>query len=702
MAAHPQRDGDDMMLVDEEYDVDGDDQLIDDDDVVGQTRASPPSEAHYPERSLQDSKQSNTRRRRPLESSQASSSIDKSIRKREQREREKEQQKQLLAKLIEIFETGGGTCAVQQGQKKFPWVDLPAALIRIGCYFAGWPEKCLPKMSDKHPDRIDASTGPSQWSLKQKRAMEAQINKGAVKVLPRPDNRAVIFEIVDDFGNVKDSTVEFSENWVRNKLLGLGVVANSPVPIPHPHPPAHVGYPSEPRQLSSSAMATDIDYSPPQQQHNTLALPPIRSNVDYNERLELPSLSQMTSMNGLHTPEDDSRSPSPMSNLSDGRFHPGSLHLHPSMRQASYHHPSKYPASYSQDDLLHTRGRILSLEHGLPRNTSSLRSTSRHRPTHPHHHHPYSQTMSTSSVSSMRSRPPSPYSSHAYPQSHSRSHSGVVPSLALLTDSPEFTSANTPTRKNHSNGSSPSMTGPASAGAGQRLPSHVPNVPSSVVAWDAQSRGWVLKVQSDRGFRSLPCLAGGVVCWHKDADEWECRSSQPEAGRALWNRHTASWELYPVSEAETREFMASPHLASQAVYPTHLPDLEGTCVFDAERLQSWVFSTTPESESRLPLSPCIIVWSVRRKQWSLLSETPQDVDVTWSQKDHAWHFSMPTTTAKPRRHSRDHSASPTSPRPSSAPHSNTLPPMIIRATSPIQSPPRSSAPRPLSTASSSF
>jgi len=43
-------------------------------------------------------------------------------------------------------------------------------------------------MSDKHPDRIDASTGPSQWSLKQKRAMEAQIMKGAVKVLPRPDS----------------------------------------------------------------------------------------------------------------------------------------------------------------------------------------------------------------------------------------------------------------------------------------------------------------------------------------------------------------------------------------------------------------------------------------------------------------------------------------------------------------------------------
>jgi len=191
MANHP---ADDMMLIDEEYDGEGDDQLIDDDDVqptIPHTeRASPSSldTSSYPERSLSDPKP-NSRRRRPQESSVGpQASIDKSIRKREQREREKEQQKQLLAKLIEIFEAGGGTCAVQQGQKKFPWVDLPAALIRIGCYFAGWPEKCLPKMSDKHPDRIDASTGPSQWSLKQKRAMEAQINKGAVKVLPRPDS----------------------------------------------------------------------------------------------------------------------------------------------------------------------------------------------------------------------------------------------------------------------------------------------------------------------------------------------------------------------------------------------------------------------------------------------------------------------------------------------------------------------------------
>ena len=456
-------------------------------------------------------------------------------------------------------------------------------------------------------------------------------------------------------------------------------------------------------------MNTDIDYSPQQQLH-TLALPPIRSNTDYNnnERLDLPSLSLI---NGLHTPEDDSRSPSPMSNLSDGRYHPGSLHLHPSMRHSSCLPRSTFPASYSQDDLLPTRGRVLTLEHGLPRTASSLRSTSRHRPTHPHHHHPYSQPVSSGSVSSIRSRPPSPpYSIHSYPQSHSRSHSGITapPSLALMTDNSEFTS--TPTRKNHSNGSSPSM---PSAGS-QRLPSHVPSVPSSVVAWDAHTRGWVLKVQSDRAFRSLPCLAGGVVCWHKESDEWECRSSQLEAGRALWNRHNACWEFFPGAEA-----VLSASATAAAVYPTHLPDLEGICVYDSERLHSWVFSTTPESIARLPITPCVIVWSVKRKQWSLLSESPQDVDVTWSVHDNAWHFSMPTGGSSgrrrtTRRYSRDEEddgfvdvESPTtSPRPASAPHAvaaNKLPPMVIRASSPIQSPPpRSSVLRPISTASSSF
>lgn len=550
-------------------------------------------------------------------------------------------------------------------------------------------------MSDKHPDRIDASTGPSQWSLKQKRAMEAQIAKGAVKVLPRPDStypsisrfshpathsrailarpdRAVIFEVVDDYGNVKDSTVEFSENWVRNKLLGHTPPAPHAVPTPT--------YAPESRHMSFT-MTADTDYSP---QNHTLALPPIRSHVDYNERLDLPSLSK--SLSGLHTPEDGSRSPSPMSNFSDGRYYPSSLH--PGIRQ-SYSLPGRiaYPSS-SQDDLFPTRGRVLTLEHGLPRTATSLRSTSRPRTNHALHHHPYSQAMASSSVSSIRSRPPSPPSVNTH--SHSRSHSGIGPT-PLITS--EFALRGGAQEKTPlSNGASPS------AGAQQRFPSHVPNVPSSVVAWDAHSRGWILKLQHDSSFRTLPCKGGGLVCWRKELDEWECRSAQHEIGRAIWNRHLSRWELHLPSEEDVDASVASPHLARHAIFPTHLPSFEGTCSYDSEHLHAWVFTPSPDAEAQLPVSPCTIVWSIGRKQWSLLPQSPHDADISWSHEDQLWHFNMQTSSGGGYlKGSRN-----TSPRPSSAPHHNALPPMIIPP-SPVQSiqSPCSTA-RPISSASSSF
>lgn len=674
------------MIMDEDGDMDGEDQLVDDE---GSPSVAPPlshTSSNNPttrDTSPPDHKPaSSARRRRPHEgSSSLHGPIDKSARKREQREREKEQQKQLLAKLIEIFEAGGGTCAVQQGQKKFPWVDLPAALIRIGKYFAGWPEKCLPKMSDKHPDRIDASTGPSQWSLKQKRAMEAQIAKGAVKLLPRPEDRAVIFEIVDDYGNVKDSTVEFSENWVRYKLLGLGVVANSPAP----NSISHSNYAPDPRHMPP-AMTPDRDHSPP---NRTLALPPIRAHGDFNERLDLPSLSKMTSYSGLHTPEDGSRSPSPSSN-SDSRHYPGSFLS--SNRQT--HCPplrSSYPSSLSQDDFFSSRGRVLTLEHGLPRTATSLRSTSRQRSIHPYHHHPYSQTLAASSMSSIRSRPPSPLSVHTH--SHSRSHSGVTTST--LPAANELLPGST-SRSATLNG--PSLS--PSSGAGQQsVPSHVPDVPGSVVAWDAPTRGWVLKVQHESGLRTLPCSSGSLVLWHREMDEWECRPAQPEVGRAIWNRGIGRWELYLPSDDDMDAPAASAYSSRHANYPTHIPAIDGTCLFDSERLHAWVFYPTPGCENQLPITPCVIVWSVERKQWSLLSESPNGAEVSWSQEDKAWHFSMQMRPSS--KHGNLGPSSNTSPRPSSAPHPNTLPPLIMRASSPIHSP-RSTAARPMSTASSSF
>ncbi|KAG8752196.1 hypothetical protein FRC14_007244 [Serendipita sp. 396] len=668
---------DDQPIINEDVEMDndhdGEDQLVDDEDGA---MAGPPYSEHSPnsltfsshrDTSPSDSK-SGARRRRPQDGPTPSqNTLDKSARKREQREREKEQQKQLLNRLIDIFEAGGGTCAVQQGQKKFPWVDLPAALIRIGCYFAGWPEKCLPKMSDKHPDRIDASTGPSQWSLKQKRAMEAQIHKGAVKVLPRPENRAVIFEIVDDFGNVKDSTVEFSENWVRNKLLGLGAVAQSPAQ----HPSTYPIYASEPYHMPP-ALTPEVEYSPPPPR--SLALPPIRSNVEYHERLDLPS---MASISGLHTPEDGSRSPSPLSNFSDGRSYPSTLH--PNGRP--FHYSSSrgaYPASRSQDDFFPLRGRILTLEHGLPRTTSSLRSTSRPKSTHLHH--PYS--MGSSSISSIRSRPPSPSLMH--PQSHSRSHSAAASDTTMYPSAPPRSATST-----------------TSNGSQTRFPSHVPDVPHSVVAWDAHSRGWILKVQHESGIRRLPCRDGGIVCWNKDLDEWEYRPAQPEVGKAIWNRESGKWELLLPSDHEIDEFLSSGRLARHALFPTHSPALDGTCWFDSERLYTWVFSVTPEAESQLPVTPCIIIWSVDRKQWTLLSESPDGADVVWSHEDQSWHFNMQATPSSNKSELRPLST--TSPRPSSAPHPNTLPPMKFHTTiaSPIQSP-RSAVPRPMSTSGSSF
>lgn len=675
-AANPDHDYD-LPAVDDdiEMEAEGEDQLDDDDSAPAGPSNQHPSLASQQQAGSASPQALHARpdaRRKRVQDSMshaASGAVDKSARKREQREREKEQQKQLLNKLIEIFEAGGGTCAVQQGQKKFPWVDLPAALIRIGCYFAGWPEKCLPKMSDKHPDRIDASTGPSQWSLKQKRAMEAQIAKGAVKVLPRPDDRAVIFEIVDDFGNVKDSTVEFSENWVRNKLLGLGIVAQSPAP----HPATSSKYAPEARHMPAT-MTPDIDYSPPS---HPLSLPPIRSHADYQERLDLPSLSKMTSFSGLQTPEDVSRSPSPLSNFSDGRY----------QRQPPYSSTrGGYLASVSQDDFFPTRGRVLTLEHGLPRTASSLRSTSRQK-NNLLHHHPYSQLLSTNGVSSIRSRPPSP------PLSHSRSHSTVTSNASELTAYPPVP----PRSAASSTSTSPSTSGQTN------FPSHVPNVPSSVVAWDAQNRGWVLKVQTDHGLRKLPCRDGGIVCWYRDSDQWECRSTQPEIGRAIWNRDIERWELQLPSHDEIDAYLSSSrHLARHAVYPTHLPSIEGTCAFDAEKLHAWVYYVSPAAEAQLPVTPCIIIWSLERKQWTLLSESPHGADVMWSHEDQSWHFNMQSTPmASSTRKSDLRPNIAASPRPSSAPHPNTLPPMIVRSTSPLQSP-RSSAPRPMSTGGSSF
>ena len=182
--------------------------------------------------------------------------------------------------------------------------------------------------------------------------------------------------------------------------------------------------------------------------------------------------------------------------------------------------------------------------------------------------------------------------------------------------------------------------------AGQQFPSHVPNVPSSVIAWDVRSRGWILKVRSDEGHASLPCKTDGIVRWHKESDQWECFSSKEEAGRALWNRERSRWELSLLPVMDTREPSVSPGLYMQAGFPTHLPELEGDCVFDPESQRSWEFIPVHGSEDQLPLSPCNILWNTKESQWSLTSEAMQDLQMNWSQKDGTWIFKLPSSDSQ--------------------------------------------------------
>lgn len=454
--------------------------------------------------------------------------------------------------------------------------------------------------------------------------------------------------------------MEFSENWVRIKLLGLGLVTTPPAPLAQSHQMHVTSNPSDGRHMST-ATSRELDYSP---KNRTLALPPIRDLTnDYGERLDLPSLSKMTTLNGLHTPEEMSRSPSPLSTFSDNRYYPNSLH--PSIRHhhaVHSSHPSgksSYPTPSSQDDYIPSRGRVLTLEHGLPRTAASLRSTSRQRAIHPHHHHPYPQLISGHALS-IRSRPASPLSVITH-----HSHSPSLMSDNMATQPRSASSSLTP----YSGGPSPSC------GQQQRFPSHVPNVPSSVVAWDANNRGWVLKLQHEIGYRTLPSPSG-QICWHRELDEWEFCPLQPEAGRIIWNRNSDLWELHLLPDEDVEAFLSSTSLVARSTAPTHLPAVAGVCAYDSEQLNAWMFHPTAESEAQLPVSPCVIVWDSVKKLWGLLPDPPQPANISWSHEDKTWHFTMPSPPLPPRSAGR---------RPSSSEAHVSLPPMVVDAASPVQS-----------------
>ncbi|KIM25724.1 hypothetical protein M408DRAFT_10338 [Serendipita vermifera MAFF 305830] len=105
-------------------------------------------------------------------------------------------QKQCLPRLVEIFEASGISHQVG-GTKTLPWENLDQELIRIECYVTGWPEICLPKRfiaRRTSADRIDFSSRPESWNFEQWNAMADQISNDAVRILPRPKRRAVLFD----------------------------------------------------------------------------------------------------------------------------------------------------------------------------------------------------------------------------------------------------------------------------------------------------------------------------------------------------------------------------------------------------------------------------------------------------------------------------------------------------------------------------
>jgi hypothetical protein len=131
MSSLPHTD-DDLMLLDDDGDADGEDQLIDDDPAVQSGPLSldnlSPSSLTNPALSngiSSDDRQSPRKRR--TQDSVSHGPVDKSARKREQREREKEQQKQLIAKLIEIFGQSSLILQTEFLPRPLHWFHQPAA-----------------------------------------------------------------------------------------------------------------------------------------------------------------------------------------------------------------------------------------------------------------------------------------------------------------------------------------------------------------------------------------------------------------------------------------------------------------------------------------------------------------------------------------------------------------------------------------------
>ena len=95
-----------------------------------------------------------------------------------------------------LQEAAGINC-MQGNERVLPWTTLDKELLRIGCYIAGWPDICLPEKATRFPNQISPSSHPDYWWLYKWLALEIQIYKGAVKVLPRPEGTLNICRIDD-------------------------------------------------------------------------------------------------------------------------------------------------------------------------------------------------------------------------------------------------------------------------------------------------------------------------------------------------------------------------------------------------------------------------------------------------------------------------------------------------------------------------
>ncbi|CCA70708.1 hypothetical protein PIIN_04642 [Serendipita indica DSM 11827] len=98
---------------------------------------------------------------------------------------------------------------------KITWKDVPRALAERCLYLSGVPLKCAPVVVDNV-----VQDNYHSWSKEQLYAMHSALERNMLKIKVRnPVSRNVIFELVDEDGSLKDSTLGFSALWRHDYLF---------------------------------------------------------------------------------------------------------------------------------------------------------------------------------------------------------------------------------------------------------------------------------------------------------------------------------------------------------------------------------------------------------------------------------------------------------------------------------------------------